>query len=111
MDDNSPLSNTSGNPPQFVSALARTAGVEPRLVTVSRDRIAAAGGSPFAGRLYFGEVLDVFPITEVVEKAVRVLGITLTSFEDGLEEAFAWYKWQPRRPVDYSFEDGLLAQQ
>jgi len=96
---------------QFVAALARTACVEPKLVSVSRDRSAAAGGSPFAGRLYFGEFLDVFPITQVVEKAIRVLGVKLTSFEDGLREAFAWYGSQPRRPVDYSFEDRLLAEQ
>ncbi|HSN68610.1 MAG TPA: NAD-dependent epimerase/dehydratase family protein [Thermoanaerobaculia bacterium] len=93
----------------LVEALARAAGVEPRLVSVPRERILAAGGNPFAGNLYFGEYLDIPPITEVVEKAQRVLGVGITRFEDGLRAAFAWYRGQPRRPVDYGFEDRVLS--
>ncbi len=93
----------------LVEALARTAGVTPRLVPVPRERIQAAGGHAFVGNLYFGEYLDIPPITTIVEKAPRVLGITPTPFEDALRAGFAWYRTQPRRPVDYSFEDRVLA--
>jgi 2'-hydroxyisoflavone reductase len=93
----------------FVEALARVAGVEPRIVSVPRARIHEAGGHPFVGNLYFGEYLDIPPITEVVDKAPRVLGVTPTAFEEALREGFAWYTTQPRRPVDYAFEDRLIA--
>lgn len=92
----------------FVEALARVAGVTPRLVPIPRETILAAGGDAFAGNLYFGEYLDLPPLTEVVEKAVRILGVAITPFEEGLRKGFAWYRSQPRRAVDYSFEDRLL---
>jgi nucleoside-diphosphate-sugar epimerase len=94
----------------FVEALARAAGVEPTLVAVPRERIEAAGGDVFTGNLYFGEYLDLPSITVVVEKAPRLLGVTPTSLEAALDSTYAWYKRQPRRAVDYSFEDRLLAQ-
>jgi nucleoside-diphosphate-sugar epimerase len=93
----------------FVEALARAAGVEPTLVAVPRERIQAAGGDVFMGNLYFGEYLDLPSITVVVEKAPRLLGVTPTSLEVALGSTYAWYKRQPRRVVDYSFEDRLLA--
>jgi 2'-hydroxyisoflavone reductase len=94
----------------FLEALARAAGVEPRFVPVSRERIREAGGQQMGRNLYFGEVLDGVTITSVVEKAPRVLGMRITDLDEGLRGAFAWYRDQPRRPVDYAFEDGLLAQ-
>jgi nucleoside-diphosphate-sugar epimerase len=93
----------------FVEALARAAGVTPRFAPVSRAAIQAAGGSPFAGNLYFGEYLDIPPHTSVIEKAPRVLGVTPTPLEAALVQSFAWYRTQPRRPADYTFEDRLLA--
>jgi 2'-hydroxyisoflavone reductase len=93
----------------FVEALARTTGVEPTLVSIPRARIQAAGGQVFMGHLYFGEYLDLPPLTAVVEKAPRVLGVTPTSLEAALRAGFAWYETQPRRAVDYTFEDSLLA--
>ena len=93
----------------FVEALARVAGVDPRLVPVTRADIRAAGGQLFAGSLYFGEYLDLPPMTQVVEKVTRVLGVTPIAFEDGLRRSYEWYRAQPRRPVDYAFEDRLLA--
>jgi 2'-hydroxyisoflavone reductase len=92
----------------FVEALARTAGVEPRFVEIPRERIHEAGGHPFVGNLYFGEYLDIPPITEVVEKAPRILGVTPTDFEEALRAGFDWYRSQPRREVDYSFEDRVM---
>ncbi len=92
----------------YVEALARVAGVEPRLVPASREIIAAEGGHLFAGNLYFGEYMDLPPLTIVVEKATRLLGLELTPFAEGLRRAFAWYLTEPRRPVDYAFEDRVL---
>lgn len=94
----------------FVEALARAAGVDPMLVPLPRARIHAAGGDLFTGNLYFGEFLDLPPHTELVEKAPRLLGVVPTSLETALRAGFAWYETQPRRPVDYGFEDRLLAQ-
>jgi hypothetical protein len=38
-----------------------------------------------------------------------MLGVRPTSLEAALGESFAWYQGQPRRKVDYTFEDRLLA--
>jgi 2'-hydroxyisoflavone reductase len=75
---------------------------------VPRDVILAAGGHPFMGNLYFGEMLDLPPHTSNVQKAERMLGITPTPLDVALRVSFRWYLGQPRRPVDYTFEDGLL---
>ncbi len=93
----------------FVEALARVAGVDATLVPVSRARIEARGGQLAGGNLYFGEYLDLPPHTELVEKAPRLLGATPTGLETALRASYAWYATQPRRPVDYTFEDELLA--
>jgi nucleoside-diphosphate-sugar epimerase len=93
----------------FVELLAEVAGVEPVMVPVPRERIQAAGGRLTGGNLYFGEYLDLPPHTEVVEKVMRVLHVTPTPFAQALEAGFAWYRTQPRRRADYSFEDRLLA--
>jgi 2'-hydroxyisoflavone reductase len=92
----------------FVEALARVAGVSPAFAPMPRDAIHAAGGHVFAGNLYFGEFLDIPPHTSIVEKALRLLGVTPTSLDAALRESFAWYQSQPRRHVDYTFEDRLL---
>jgi len=57
----------------------------------------------------FGEFLDTPPHTEVVEKAPRVLNVTPTSLEAALAASFVWCDTQPRRPVDDTFEDRVLA--
>jgi hypothetical protein len=78
-------------------------------VSVPRARIHAAGGDIMAGNLYFGQYLDLPPITEVVEKTPRILGVTPMSLEAALRETYAWYQAQPRRTLDYTFEDQLLS--
>ncbi|HUE89867.1 MAG TPA: NAD-dependent epimerase/dehydratase family protein [Vicinamibacterales bacterium] len=93
----------------FVETLARVAGVAPTFAPMPRATIQAAGGHPFVGNLYFGEYLDLPPHTSVVDKAERVLGVTPTSLETALGAGFAWYQTQPRRELDYTFEDRLLA--
>jgi nucleoside-diphosphate-sugar epimerase len=92
----------------FVDALARVAGVEPRFVAVPRAAIRAAGGELVGPSIYFGEYLDLPPLSAVVDKAAHVLGITPTPLEDALRVSYAWYTTQPRRPRDYAFEDRLI---
>jgi 2'-hydroxyisoflavone reductase len=93
----------------FVEALARTAGVEPTLVPIPRSTIHSEGGQVMGENLYFGEILDLQPLTSVVHKAARVLGIEPTPLDEALQVGFAWYREQPRRAVEYTFEDRLLA--
>jgi hypothetical protein len=33
----------------------------------------------------------------------------MTPLETALRKGFEWYRTQPRKPIDYSFEDRLLA--
>ena len=94
----------------FVEALARVAGRVPRFVAVPRQAIQAAGGQLMGDRLYFGAYLDLSPRSTVLGKAERVLGATPTPLDDALRAGFAWYQTQPRRGVDYGFEDQLIAQ-
>lgn len=93
----------------FVEALARAAGLEPILAPVPRATIHAAGGQLMGDNLYFGEFLDLPPHIAIADKLTRVLGIVPTPLDDALRASYAWYRTQPRRPVDYRFEDGLLA--
>jgi 2'-hydroxyisoflavone reductase len=93
----------------FIEALARTAGVAPTFAPIPRAAIHAAGGHLFMGQLYFGQFLDLPVHTSLIDKAPRMLGVTPTPLEDALDAGFAWYVTQPRRPVDYTFEDRLLA--
>jgi 2'-hydroxyisoflavone reductase len=93
----------------FVDALARVAGLTPTYASVARQVIQAAGGQLIGTNIYFGDYLDLPPCVTVIEKAPRMLGITPTSLDAALREGFAWYQQQPRRQVDYGFEDRLLA--
>jgi 2'-hydroxyisoflavone reductase len=93
----------------YVETLGRIAGVSPTLVPVPRAAIHAAGGQLIGENVYFGDYLDIGGYTSVVEKAPRLLGAAVTPLETGLETAFAWYRTQPRRVVDYAFENRLLA--
>jgi len=95
---------------ELVEALARAARKTPALVRVPRDRIQEAGGNPMNNPLYFGVYYDVPPITEIVAKAKRVLGFQPTDFDAGLKQTYRWYlRHYVRRPIDYSFEDRLIA--
>lgn len=93
----------------FVAALARAAGVEPILAAVPRAAIHAAGGQLAGENIYYGEFLDLPPHISVVDKGRRVLGVEPTPLDEALRASYAWYRTQPRRAVDYTFEDGLLA--
>jgi len=80
----------------------------PRFASVARERIQAAGGQLIGRNVYFGDYLDLPPYVTVVEKATRILGVTPTKLETALSDGFTWYQDQPRRSVDYTFEDRLL---
>ncbi len=92
----------------FVEALGRVAGVEPDFVPIPRETIQSAGGHLFMEPLYFGEMLDLPPISASVDKIARILDFTPIGLEEGLRKGFAWYLEQPRREVDYAFEDRLI---
>lgn len=93
-----------------VNALAEAAGKKPNIVRIPRDRILMAGGHPLGPQLYFGVYFDMPPITMVINKAQRVLGLQPADFASGLKETYRWYLKHPTTPApDYKFEDGLLA--
>lgn len=95
---------------ELVKALAATAGADPQPVLVPRDEIEVAGGEMIGEKLYFGEVFDLPALTEVVNKAERVLGLRPVDFMKGLEETYSWYVAHHEHPqIDYTFEDALLA--
>jgi nucleoside-diphosphate-sugar epimerase len=94
----------------LVEALGAAAGIEPRIVTIPREEILAAGGEVMGGNLYFGTYFDMPSITEDVSKTARLLGLEPTDFRAGLETTYEWYLANHYRPdIDYSFEDRLLA--
>ncbi|HLI83501.1 MAG TPA: SDR family oxidoreductase [Bryobacteraceae bacterium] len=95
---------------EFVERLAKAAGVEPVLVRVPRDLIQQTGGNAMEEPYYFGEYLDVPPITENVGKVTRMLKIKLTPFDAGLKETYRWYTRNHRpRTAGFDFDDKILA--
>lgn len=93
----------------FLRALANAAEVPLRMIHVPRDRIEAAGGSLMAPPLYFGVYLDLPPLSVTTERLRTDLDLTLTPFDEGLRETFAWYRAQQRPRPDFSWEDRLIA--
>jgi len=95
---------------EFVERLAKIAGVEPVLVRVPRDVIQQAGGNAMDEPYYFGEYLDVPPITENIGKVTRVLKMKLTPFDIALKETYRWYTRNHRpRTAGFDFDDKILA--
>lgn len=93
-----------------VTALGDAAGKKFTVVRVPRERIYQLGGHA-AGttNLYFGYYFDLPPITQIVNKAQRVLGFKAIDFTAGLKETYRWYlRHHTRRDSDYSFEDRLI---
>lgn len=92
----------------YVEALGRAAGIEPRFISVPREAILAAGGQLLGPTIYFGDYLDLPPLTSVTEKAERILGFRATPLDAALRITFQWYLAQPPGMPDYTFEDRLL---
>jgi nucleoside-diphosphate-sugar epimerase len=104
--------NVAGSPltqVEFVEALARAAGKEPRLVHIPRERIEEAGGSLLEPPLYFGAYLDLPPLTVRASRVRSELGLHVRPLEEGLAETLAWYLDQERPGADFSWEERLLA--
>jgi nucleoside-diphosphate-sugar epimerase len=95
---------------EFVEKLAKVSNTEATLARIPRDVIAQAGGNAMDEPYYFGEYLDVPPITENIGKVTRMLKMKLTPFETGLKETYRWYtrNHKPRTP-GFEFDDKLLA--
>jgi len=94
-----------------VNALAAALGRQASIIRVPREIIQRNGGNAFGDPLYFGQHLDLPPITEDVDRVKRELNLTLTPFATGLQETYKWYAGRaPRRNLDFSFEDHLIRQ-
>ena len=85
--------------PQIAAALANAAGVEPRIVHVTSDHIAAADpewGASLLGDKAHSSVFDTRKLRQVVPDFVAP-----TPFEQGAREIVAWHDEDPsRRTVD-----------
>lgn len=83
-------------------------------------RVTVIGGTQFIGRAIVERLLarghdvavlhrrDTHDLDPAVQ-APRLLGVAPTPFETAILASFAWYRAQPRGPIDYTFEDSLLA--
>jgi nucleoside-diphosphate-sugar epimerase len=95
---------------EFAEKLARAAGLEATLVRVPRDTIQQAGGNAMDEPYYFGEYLDLPPITENIGKVTRLLKMKLTPFEAGLKDTWRWYTRNHKpRTAGFEFDDKVLA--
>ncbi|HWB86366.1 MAG TPA: SDR family oxidoreductase [Bryobacteraceae bacterium] len=95
---------------EFVERLAKAANVEPSLVRVPREAIAQSGGNVFEEPFYFGEYLDLPPITEYIGKASRLLKVKSTPSDAGLKETYRWYTRNHKpRTSGFEFDARLLA--
>jgi nucleoside-diphosphate-sugar epimerase len=94
---------------ELVEALATVAGRPARLVHVPRRRLLEMGGGLFAPPYYFAQYFDMPPISQSNARARGDLGFEPTSFDEGLSQAFEWYRQQQRPAADYTWEDRVLA--
>jgi 2'-hydroxyisoflavone reductase len=95
---------------ELVERLAKAANTEATLARVPRDLIQQAGGNAFEEPYYFGEYLDVPPITMNIGKVSRMLKVKGTPFETGLKETYRWYARNHKpRTAGFDFDDKLLA--
>ncbi|MBM3797448.1 MAG: NAD-dependent epimerase/dehydratase family protein [Acidobacteria bacterium] len=94
----------------LVLAMAAAAKKKVKLVNVPRTRLLRSGGNVMKAPLYFATYYDLPPITEVINKAQRILKLKPTPLAEGLRETYLWYLRNFKRPKqDYSFEDAMLA--
>lgn len=95
---------------EVVETMAQAARKKAQLVYVPRQRIQKAGGHPINPPLYFGVYYDMPPITEITNKAQRVLKFQATPLLAGLKETYKWYQRKHKMPeLDFTFEDSLLS--
>ena len=95
---------------EAVERFAKVANVEPTIARVPRDVIAQAGGNAMEEPYYFGEYLDVPPITMNIGKVTRMLKMKLTPFDAGLKETYRWYTRNHKpRTAGFDFDDRVLS--
>jgi nucleoside-diphosphate-sugar epimerase len=95
---------------KFVQALGEAMGKPVQLVNVPRRVIEAAASNHEGQQLYFGQHLDLAPITMQVHRMRRILGVKPTPLAEGLKATYRWYSKQKPGPKDYSFEEKLQAE-
>ncbi len=94
---------------EIVRAMAEAAGRKAELVNVDRQTIEARGGGVFGPPYYFGQYLDMPPITQKTGRARGELGFKPRTFAEGLADTFDWYRQQAGREApEFSWEDALL---
>jgi 2'-hydroxyisoflavone reductase len=94
----------------LVHTLADVAGKTPHVVRIPRPRILQMGGHPMGPNLYFGMYFDMPAITQVINKAQRVLKFQPMDFKEGLKETYKWYlRHHQKDTSNYAFEDKLIA--
>ena len=92
-----------------VESMAAACRKKSQLVRIPRETLLRAGGSPMGPKYYFGQYLDLPPITQVTVKAQRILKLKMTDFTTGLKETYKWYLRHREFPEpDYGFEDRVL---
>jgi 2'-hydroxyisoflavone reductase len=97
---------------ELVNALGHAAeSPTPRLVKIPRETLMKAGGHPMGPKYYFAQYFDLPPITQVVDKAQRLLNFAPMDFAEGLRETYRWYgDARPFAAPDYGFEDEMIAE-
>jgi nucleoside-diphosphate-sugar epimerase len=94
----------------LVHLLAEIAGKQAHLVRIPRPKISQLGGHPMGPNLYFGMYFDMPAITQVINKAQRMLKFQPTDFKEGLKETYKWYlRHHHKDASNYPFEDKLIA--
>lgn len=94
----------------LVHTIAEVAGKAPHIVRIPRPKILQMGGHPMGPNLYFGMYFDMPAITQVINKAQRVLKFQPTDFKEGLRETYKSYLRRHTKDVsNYPFEDKLIA--
>ena len=94
----------------LVHLLAEVAGKPYQIVRIPRPRILQMGGHPMGPNLYFGMYFDMPAITQVINKAQRVLKFQPMDFKEGLKETYKWYlRHHQKDTSNYAFEDKLIA--
>lgn len=97
---------------EAVTEIAKSIGKVPNIVRVPREIIVRNGGNAFNEPFYFGQYLDVPPITEVIGRVKRVLNVVPTPFGTGLKETYKWYlrHAEPTKKLSFTFEDKVIRQ-
>jgi nucleoside-diphosphate-sugar epimerase len=94
----------------LVHLLADVAGKPCQIVRIPRPKILQLGGHPMGPNLYFGMYFDMPAITQVINKAQRVLKFQPTDFKEALKETYKWYvRHHQKDASNYAFEDRLVA--